>query len=102
MTMSVVIYLKKNSYLVNAINDKIGSLRAAGLIDYWYSLSFTNNLNRKHAKPRKVLSWDHLSGCFEIWAGGCLISSLTFVTEFIVKKFKMRKSEKRTLKWQRK
>jgi len=83
MIMPVVIYMKKNSYLVNAVNDKIGTLRAAGLIDYWYTLSFTNNFHKKEGKPRKVLSWDHLSGCFEIWAGGCLLSSLAFMSEFI-------------------
>ena len=101
MTMPVVIYMKKNSYLVNEVNDKIGTLRAAGLIDYWYKLSFTDNFNKNQGKPRKVLSWNHLSGCFEIWGCGCLLSCLAFIVEFIVLRWTKRRSRRKDVGWER-
>ena len=101
MTMPVVIYMKKNSYLVNEVNDKIGTLRAAGLIDYWYKLSFTDNFNKNQGKPRKVLSWNHLSGCFEIWGCGCLLSCLAFIVEFIVLRWTKRRSRRKDVEWER-
>ncbi|KAL7017002.1 hypothetical protein ACKWTF_010220 [Chironomus riparius] len=101
MTMPVVIYMKKNSYLVNAVNDKIGTLRAAGLIDYWYTLSFTDNFHKNQVKPRKVLTWNHLSGCFEIWGCGCLLSCVALLGEFIVLRWTKKKSRWKHAGWQR-
>lgn len=101
MTMPVVIYMKKNSYLVKAVNEKIGTLRAAGLIDYWYTLSFRSDFNKHQAKPRKVLSWNHLSGCFEIWGCGCLLSLLAFIGELSVIRWKKFRSKRRNFRLQR-
>ncbi|XP_070508142.1 ionotropic receptor 21a-like [Chironomus tepperi] len=63
----------KNFYALKAMNQKIETLNAAGLIQYWYSLSFMQDFSSHKENPPKTLTFDHLSGCFEIWAGGCLV-----------------------------
>jgi len=92
MTIPIVIYTKKNFYLLQAMNDKIESLIAAGLIEYWHSLSYNKELLTKHSIPPKVLTFDHLSGCFYIWICGCLVSLLTLVFELMISKIKRRKN----------
>lgn len=88
MTIPIVIYTRKNFYLLNAINVKIEQLKAAGLIEYWYSLAFTKELKRHKKNPPKVFTFRHLSGCFQIWIGGCVISFCVFFVELIAEKLK--------------
>lgn len=92
MLVPVVIYTKKNFYLLRTINEKIEIFKAAGLIEYWYSLSFNKELLTKHSIPPKVLTFDHLSGCFFIWICGCLVSLLTLVFELMINYIKRRKN----------
>lgn len=82
MTIPTVIYTTRNYYLLCAINEKIESFNAAGLIDYWHSLAF----DRKHRKGEvsrhpKILTFTQLSGGFELFAAGCLVSTVIFIYE---------------------
>jgi hypothetical protein len=90
MTITIVIYTRKNFYLLKAMNQKIETLNAAGLIAYWDSLSFMQDFSSHKANPPKTLTFDHLSGCFEIWAVGCLVSLLSFISEWMFIRWKMR------------
>lgn len=89
MTVPIVIYAKKHFYLIQALNEKIESLKVAGLIEYWYSSQFLKELTKEQKSP-EVLTMRHLSGCFQIWVAGCLISSVLLGVEFIVCKWKRR------------
>ena len=89
LTIPIVIYTRKHFYLLHAMNDKIESLKGAGLIEYWYSIQLTNEFTRDDGSP-KILTLDHLSGCFQIWVGGCLFSFVVFTSELMVYKWKIR------------
>lgn len=90
MTIPIVIYVKKGFYLLEAMNDKIESLIAAGLIEYWHSLSYTKALLADTGNTPQVLTFNHLSGSFYIWMCGCFVSFMALICEFIVGKFKIR------------
>jgi len=89
MTVPIVIYAKKNFYLIQAMNDKIESLKGAGLIEYWYSQQFLEEMSKEEKSP-EVLTLAHLSGCFQILAGGCVFSFVAFVAEWMHYKWKTR------------
>lgn len=89
MAIPIVIYTRKNFYLLKAINEKIEIFKAAGLIDYWYSLSFAKDFSKREAHPPKILTLRHLSGSFQVLAGGCLVSLMVLMCELIVIKYKV-------------
>ncbi|KAG5674080.1 hypothetical protein PVAND_004067 [Polypedilum vanderplanki] len=83
MTIPVVIYTKKDFYLVNKINEKIQLMQAAGLIDYWHSQSIDRKYEKiaaSAAQPIK-LSFNHLLSCFTILICGLIISLIIFIAE---------------------
>lgn len=81
------------------MDDIIEYLKPAGLIEYWYLQSFNKKISKEVSDDRKQLTLDHLSGCFQIWVGGCVVSFLGFVGELIHNIFKRRtKKRKRQLK----
>ena len=87
MTVPIVMYAKKHFYLIQAMNEKIESLKVAGLIEYWYSSQFLKEMTKEQKSPA-VLTMRHLSGCFEIWAVSCFISFAVFIAEHVVHKWK--------------
>jgi len=89
MAIPIVIYTRNNFYLLKAMNEKIEIFKAAGLIEYWYSLSFTQDFSKRAANPPKILTLHHLSGSFHVWAGGCLVSLFVFICELLTNKYKI-------------
>jgi hypothetical protein len=80
MTVPIVTYARKHFYLIQAINERIESLKGSGLIEYWYSLQFLKVFTKEQKSP-EILTLHHLSGSFEIWAGGCAVSFVIFAIE---------------------
>lgn len=82
MTIPIVMYTKKDFYLLDAINLKIHYLKAAGLVDFWHSQNINVGLlNVKKSKQPKVLSFEKLQGCFTILFYGSFFSLIVFVFE---------------------
>lgn len=83
-TIPVVIYTKKNFYLLKQFNDVLGLLIQAGLIDFWRVRNFdVNGLNRKeHSRP-KVIIIGQIEGCLKILITGYFIAGVVFVTEHV-------------------
>jgi hypothetical protein len=80
-----VIYTKKNFFLLDAMNEKIEQLKAAGLIEFWLFQEIDKNIiNVKEAVQPKVLSLQHLSGCFQILLFGLVFSAVVFMIELLV------------------
>lgn len=83
--ISVVLYFRKNFYLINAVNSVIRNLVSAGIVEKLHK----NYLNEEKRRARKrepspeTLKIDQILGCFQILAGGYLISSLFFAAEII-------------------
>jgi hypothetical protein len=82
----VVLFARKNFFLMETINEKILRLQAAGLIDFWHSNSFDKRIWRaQKVSERQALKLSHLSGCFILWAIGIVSASATFIFELVVK-----------------
>lgn len=96
LTIPVVIYITKNFYLLEALNDKIKLLNSAGLINFWHFHQYIdeNALTRKlkGSENPKVLTLYHFEGCFGILLCGILISSIVFVVERLVGNKKKQRS----------
>lgn len=90
MTVNIVMYFPKNSFLRETFNRKLSDFSTAGIINYWV---------KKFADPRflnvkignteqQKLSVLKLSGVFNIWLIGLGISFFVFLIEFSVGKIK--------------
>lgn len=77
-TIPVVIYTKKNFFLLDALNEKIMILKASGLIKYW---RYPESLAINELKGPKVLMLSQLLGCFYILLIGVFISFVAFIGE---------------------
>lgn len=84
VTFPVVIYARKNFFLLNKVDEKINYLNAAGLIDYWYFQDVgKQHLTLKVPKQPQVLTIGRLSGCFHILMFGLVASSVCFLSELV-------------------
>lgn len=82
MTMPIVIYTKKNFYLLEKFSEKIEIFKAAGLVEFWnYQFNNKNILNFRESQKPKILSIHHLFGSFEILFLGWGVSFVAFSTE---------------------
>lgn len=86
MTVPVVFYMQKDSYLTDIIDEKIFDLKQSGLIDYWISKYLDNKYLRvrKAEKGPTNLNIREISGAFQLWSFGVLCSCVACVIEFIV------------------
>lgn len=92
MTIPITLYLRKNHYLIDVINEKVDALITAGLINYWIEQNIGNTFitpKRKDKTPKK-LNFLHLIGVFQIWFIGCALGIGTFVGELVWKYFVLR------------
>ena len=90
-----VIYSRKNFYLVKAMDEIIENLKSAGLIEYWYLQAFSKKISKEKADDPKKLTFDQLSGSFQLWVGGCFVSFFGFIAEHVRDKWKRRIELKR-------
>lgn len=87
VTMPMVIYTKKNFYLLDALNIKIKQLQSSGLIDFWRNEKFNIRLlNIKKTRHPKALTTNQLQGSFQVWAAGCVFSTILFIVEYLFAK----------------
>lgn len=89
MTMPEVIYMKKDFYLLDELNEKIELMKAAGLIKFWSFRDIDKNkLNAKETTQPKILTLNHFNGCFWILTVGAVISLVIFLLEICTLNFK--------------
>lgn len=87
MTVPVVIYTRKNFYLLGALNEKIEEIKSSGLLEYWHYKGDHQSKSLNAKKVPKVLTIKRLVGCFEILVWGLLLSFLSFSVEILVWKY---------------
>lgn len=89
MTISMVAYLPKHSYLTEVVNEKIGIFHTAGLIDIWdrHSKSVAHRLANEEDN-RKAITISDLKAIFMIYLMASGVSILMFVWEIIHKSLK--------------
>lgn len=87
MSVPIVIFTAKDSFLIDALNEKIGYLKSAGLIEYWHmNMLEKSKMEPKQSKIPKVIRTRHLSGCFQVWIAGLALSTFILIFEVVVKK----------------
>lgn len=89
MTIPITLYLKKNHYLVDVVNEKVDALITYGLINYWIeqNIGKTIHVPKRKDKTPKKLNFLHLIGGFQIWCIGCGLGFGAFICELIWKYF---------------
>lgn len=84
LTIPLVIYTKKNFYLLDALSEKIEILKASGLIDFWQAQDVNREiLNYKKPVFPKALELKIFLGCFEILLFGGFASLVLFILEHL-------------------
>lgn len=85
MTVPIIIYTKKDFYLLDKINEKIEFLKASGLIDFWHYQEVKKGaMFEAEFKGPRTLKIEHLLGCFQILLYGCFISLIILALEFLL------------------
>lgn len=86
LTIPVVIYTKKNFFLIGAMNEQFENFKAAGLLTKWYKEDIhQDSTDEVTTGVPKVFSLHDLLGCFQVLGFGILISIVMFVIEWICK-----------------
>lgn len=86
MMVHVTMFFQKNSYLKEAIDQKIQALKPNGLINYWISQYMDYKylqMEQKENGPEK-LNLQQLMGAFKVLAFGISVSFLFLFVEFII------------------
>lgn len=99
--VQIVYYFPKNFHLIHAIDEKIGILKAAGLVSLWMDTYIDKSYLKilyKTVGPRKI-KLEQLHGALEIWICGIVLSMFVFMLESFtkcrcLKKFKLRRKYK--------
>lgn len=98
LTIPAVIYTRKNFYLLDALNEKIEILKAAGLVNFWQHQNIDGRiLSEKESNQPKYLTLQQLLGSFEIIIFGYVISFSAFLFELVGKSFRKRFFVKQTV-----
>jgi hypothetical protein len=82
-SIPMVMYTKKNFYLLDSINDKIESLKASGIINYWYFRPLQDKSLFHLNKIQKALNLKNLFSCFQVLLFGYFLSSLILAIEIL-------------------
>ena len=78
----VVMYTKKNFYLLDALNDRLEMLKQSGLIEFWRSNAYDTTIFKSMETGHpKVITFDHLMSGLQILFVGYGLSFITFVIE---------------------
>lgn len=83
-TVPVSLYAKKNFFMFPAINEVLGHLLQAGLIEFWRLHDLDDNaINRKEIRQPEVIRMRDMQGGFRILVGGLIIGFILFSFENI-------------------
>lgn len=100
MMIPVVIYTKKNFYLLDALNVKLELFSSAGFFGFWQYKNLKSS-TRLDDKSPKVLSLENLLGSFQILSFGLFLSFLVFMIEYCCARNIFLKRFLRTSRWLR-
>lgn len=86
VTISIVMYFRKNFYLTVVIDELINRLESGGLIEYWENF-YIDKRSRKSSGSQEAMktTFGNVIGCFQLLAFGWSLALMCFTTEVIVK-----------------
>lgn len=84
LTIPIVMYSKRDYYLLEPVSWKIEDFKAAGLIDFWQKLDIKKKILSEDVLVRpKIISLGQLFGCFQVLFLGILVSFIVFAVEMV-------------------
>ena len=78
----IVLFFRKNHFLLKPVNNVIGFFKSSGLNDFWIS-QYTKRKKTLEDRGPQVLTVMNLSGTFVVFLVGSSISFLFFVVEVL-------------------
>lgn len=96
LDVQIVNYFPKNFYLVEPLNEKIGILKAAGLVKLWMERYIDKSyikIKQEKTSPR-IMNFQQLLGVFQILSIGVMFAIFVFVCEKFSKSKKFKCLEK--------
>jgi hypothetical protein len=88
----VVLYFRKNHFLIESFNEKLSLYKSAGLIEFFITLYSKKSFASNGQTGPKVLTVFDLSGGFKVWFFGLAIATSVFLLEKLVNRMKHRPS----------
>lgn len=86
LTVPIVIYTRKDFFMLHTLDQEINMLNTAGLINHWNSEDIHSDiLKEKEPNRPKLLTLTQLTGCFQLLFFGYVASFVAFVVERITK-----------------
>lgn len=86
MTISIVIFTKKDFYLLDELNHQIGMFQASGLIDFWHNQDINRGIvDENDSKIPTVLTLRQMMCSFQILLIGLFVSLVVHVIELFLK-----------------
>lgn len=85
LTNQIVLFFRKNHFIVEAVDEKISIFKSAGLIDYWTS-KYEERYPKFETKGPKVLTLYNFFGIFKAWIYFLIIAFFSFCAEIVVKR----------------
>lgn len=83
-TIPIVIYFRKNSYLVEPFNEQLRAFISAGLIDHWNRLNSHNlKMTQENVGP-KVMASENIFCAFQLAFVGWFISFIALLIEILI------------------
>ena len=86
LTNQIVLFFRKNHYLVEAVDNVIGIFKSSGLNDYWIA-KYSKKIEVLIESGPKVMTAYDLSGTIKIFFVGSMISAVAFVCEVLYNRF---------------
>lgn len=82
-TISLTIYFRKNSYLIEPVNDEISMYISSGLILHWKDETYLDKSWKMIVSNERVLKWKDVEGIFQIYGILLTIATIVFIGELI-------------------
>lgn len=86
LTNQIVLFFRKNHFLVDRVDDTIGLFKASGLNDYWIS-QYLKKSKVLILNTTKVMTIRSLSGIFLILIFGLFLATFVFAFEILYRRF---------------
>lgn len=87
LTLPSVLYVTKNFYLIDTLNEELENIKSCGLMKLWQWKYVDKDFEKVEvSKQPKVIEVQHLLGCFQILIWGLFLSSLIFALEILSRK----------------
>ena len=82
MKIPIVMYTKKNFYLIPELNKNLELLKQSGLINFWRQTVFDKGtLKTSNQKAPKIIKLNHITGSLQILLIGFVSSLVVFIVE---------------------